>query len=104
MLPTISLCPLHYRGQEAIALSSKLPKDLELEVRKIKAIKWCGEKSCWYLPLTRENYLKIKSSLQDKVVVNIEPLKKYLEQKKAVQPGSKKQAISKTRAQLLIHF
>jgi integrase/recombinase XerD len=61
MLPTISLCPVHHRGQKSIAISSKLSKDLELEVRKIKAIKWCGEKSCWYLPLTKENYLKIKS-------------------------------------------
>lgn len=104
MLPYLTLCPLHYRGRESIALVCKLSKDLELEIRKIKTVKWCGEKSCWYLPLSRESYQMIKSTLKDKANLNIEPLSKYLEQKKAIQPPVKKQSFTKASAQLLIKY
>jgi site-specific recombinase XerD len=104
MLPAVLLGPLHYRGQESIAINCTLTKELELAIRKLKGVKWCGEKHCWYLPLSRENYLTIKTALKDISVLNIEPLRKYLEQKKAVQPLLKNEGVTKPRARLLIEF
>ncbi len=104
MLPAVALGPLHYRGQESIAINCTLTKDLELVIRKLKGVKWCGEKRCWYLPLSRENYLTIKEVLKDIAVLNIESLRKYLEQKKAVQPLLKNEAVTKPRARLMIEF
>lgn len=104
MPPRLTLYPLHYRGQESIAIAVKLTKELELEIRKLKGIKWCGEKNCWYLSLSKENYQRIKSSLMKMVELDIEPLRKYLEQKKAVQPILKKQQLTKPRAQVLIQY
>jgi hypothetical protein len=43
------------------------------------------EKNCWYLPLSKEEYQKLKTALKDKATLNPEPLRRYLEQKKAVQ-------------------
>jgi site-specific recombinase XerD len=104
MLPSITLTPFHYRGQESIGLVCLLERDLELLIRKIKGVKWCGEKSCWYLPLSKESYLTIKAALNGKATLNSDPLRRYLEQKKAVQPLGNKPAISKTRAQQLLNF
>src|SRR5438309_5468768 len=103
MATTIILTPFHYRAQESIGLVCLLERELELQIRKIKGIKWCGEKSCWYLPLDKESYLKIKTALKETVLLNPEPLRKYLEQKKAVQPLLKKPKVTKARAQLLLN-
>jgi hypothetical protein len=51
MSASITLTPFHYRGQECIGLVCLLERELELLIRKLKDIRWCGEKSCWYLPL-----------------------------------------------------
>jgi hypothetical protein len=86
MLAAITLTPFHYRGQEGMGLVCLLERDLELTIRKIKGVKWCGEKSCWYLPLSKEEYHKLKKALKDRAILNNEPLRRYLEQKNAVQP------------------
>src|SRR4051794_28112863 len=104
MLSSISLSPFHYRSQECIGLVCLLERDLELAIRKIKGVKWCGEKSCWYLPLSKESYLIIKEALKERAAISPEPLRKYLEQKKAVQPLMKKPTVTKARAQLLINY
>lgn len=104
MTHAITLTPYHYRGQECIGLVCLLERELELHIRKIKGIKWCGAKSCWYLPLTKEAYLTIKASLQERATLNIEPLQRYLQQKKAIQPLLKQPVVTKKRAQLLLNF
>ncbi len=97
----LTLCPLHYRAQESIALVYKA-KELEMEIRKLKGVRWCGEKNCWYLPLTRENYEKIKSTFHHLAALDVEPLRKYLEQKKAIQTHIQKKQLPKATAQILI--
>ena len=79
---TITLTPFHYRTQECIGLVCLLEPDLELTIRKIKGIKWCGEKGCWYLQLSKEAYQIIKTALKDQALLNQAPLRTYLEQKK----------------------
>jgi hypothetical protein len=81
-----------------------LERELEIEIRKIKGIKWCGEKRCWYLPLSKENYLKIKEAIKDKANINSEALRDYLVQKKAIQPLLKKPTVTKARAKQLLDF
>jgi site-specific recombinase XerD len=104
MSASITLTPFHYRGQECIGLVCLLERELELLIRKIKGVKWCGEKNCWYLPLSKESYLTIKEALKEKATLNSEPLRRYLEQRKAVQPLLKKPKVTKARAQLLLDF
>ena len=48
--------------------------------------------------------MTIKAALKDIATLHPEPLRKYLEQKKAVQPLLKKPTVTKARAQLLIHY
>ena len=104
MVPAVTLAPFHHRAQECIGLVCLLERELELLIRKLEGVRWCGEKSCWYLPLSRENYLTIKEALKDKATLNSEPLRRYLEQKKAVQPLLKKPKVTKAKAQLLLNF
>src|SRR5829696_3273283 len=104
MLPTIVLRPFHYRAQECIGIDLQLNNSLEKEIRKIKGIKWWGGKDWWYLPLSKENYLKIKFFLAGKAILYISPLRQYLEQRKAAALLISKEKVSKARAQLLIDF
>ncbi|MCU7551353.1 hypothetical protein OCK74_19685 [Chitinophagaceae bacterium LB-8] len=64
---TITITPLHVRGQEAMGISAPLDKELEYAIRKIKGIKWSGAHHLWYLPLDKEQYLILKEILNDKV-------------------------------------
>ncbi|WP_082886423.1 tyrosine-type recombinase/integrase [Flavisolibacter tropicus] len=99
MLPVITLKPLHYRGQESFALCYSENKELENLVRRLKTIKWCVAKSCWYLPLTKENYNSLAVAIKNKATLESKALKTYLEQRKAVttelKPSAKPLAVQK---------
>jgi integrase/recombinase XerD len=104
MLPTVILKPFHYRGQECIGLDLLSDNTLEKEVRKIKGIRWWGGKNYWYLPLSKENYLKIKAFLTDKATLDTSPLRQYLEQRKGASPLIQKEKVSKARHSCLLTF
>ena len=87
MLPTISLRPYHYRAQEIIAIDHKANLSLEKEIRKLKGVKWWREKDLWYLPLSKENYIRIKDFLSGKATLEINSLRTYLEQRKTALPA-----------------
>ena len=97
MLPTITLLPFHYQGGEIMGLNCNL-KLLEGELRRIKGVKWWGEKNLWYLPLSRESYEKVKAVLQEVATLDSAFLKQYLEQRRASVPLLTKDKISKSRA------
>lgn len=84
MLPTITLRPFHYRGSEQLGLDLGGEMVLEKDVRKLKGIRWCGEKGWWYLPLTREHYNQIREAVVAFATLDARWLRLYLEQKKAV--------------------
>jgi hypothetical protein len=63
-----------------------------------------GRKAAGTCRLSKESYLRIKETLKDNATLNSEPLRRYLEQKKAVQPLLKKPKVTKARAQLLLNF
>ena len=99
MLPVITLKPLHYKGQESFAVLFSENKELENIVRRLKAIKWCVAKSCWFLPLKKEHYNSLAVATKDKAILDSKALKVYLEQRKAVttelKPSAKPLAVQK---------
>jgi site-specific recombinase XerD len=104
MLPTIRLQPFHYRGKEVIGFDLLLDNTLEKEVRKLKGVKWCGERKLWYIPLSRESYELASTYFKSKLSLDASLLRRYLEQRKAVRPDARLPSVSKARADLLIHF
>src|SRR5687768_16669005 len=82
MQPPITLRPFHYRGAEQLGLDLGLEASLEKDVRKLKGVRWCGEKGWWYLPLTREHYNQIREAVVTFARLDARWLRLYLEQKK----------------------
>lgn len=101
---TITLTPIHVRGQEAIGIPQPLDKDLEYTVRKLKSIKWSGTHHLWYLPLQKENYQLIKAILKDKAILDTSTLRQYLEQRKTVLPLLNQPKVSKQRADMILQY
>ncbi|NTS44020.1 site-specific integrase [Flavisolibacter sp. BT320] len=85
MLPTITLRPFHYRSEEALGLDLNGHLSLEPQIRRLKGIRWCGEKGWWYLPLSQENYHRIKAFTALLATLDARWLCQYLEQRKASQ-------------------
>ncbi|MEI6949522.1 site-specific integrase [Paraflavisolibacter sp. H34] len=101
MVPQLTLRPLYHKAQESIALYTT-DSALNRLIRQIRAIRWTQTHRCWYLPLSRENYLLVTGMLRDSATIDAEPLKNYLEQRKAVQPILKEGRISKQRAGIIL--
>lgn len=102
MIKSILLLPFHFNGTECLGIGCSLDRELEGEIRRLKGVKWSGQHRCWFLPLTKESYQRIKDHLHGKVVFDITRLKAYLEQKKAITPLVKSNQISKRRAVQII--
>jgi len=106
MLPLITLQPLYYRGQESMALYFSENKELEQIIRRMKGVKWCVPHSCWYLPLTKEQYYELSLVTNGKASLHTHALKAYLQQRKtiAASPQQKSKRIAKQQAALLIEL
>lgn len=104
MLPTVRLQPFHYRGSEVIGFDLLLDNELEKEVRKLKGIRWCGEKRMWYVPLNKESYEKAQTFFQQKITLDASLLRRYLEQRKGAALLLVKDRVSKKRATILHDF
>lgn len=102
MIKSILLLPFHFNGTECLGIRCSLDRELEKEIRRLKGVKWSGQHRCWFLPLTKESYQRIKDHLHGKVVFDITRLKAYLEQKKAITPLVKNNQISKRRVVQII--
>jgi integrase/recombinase XerD len=85
-----------------MGIAQPLDQELKYAIRKIKGIKWSGAHRLWYLPLTKEQYLVQKEAFKDKVQLDSSLLRRYLEQKKSVQPLLKTGKINKIRAEMLM--
>ena len=81
---TITLQPLHHRGQESIALYYKNNSGLNQQIRMLPGVKWSQSNKCWYVPLSEESYEHIVNAVKGKAVVDNTALKTYLEKKKKV--------------------
>jgi site-specific recombinase XerD len=104
MLPAIHLEPAFYRGEEVILLCYSKCPTIENIVKTIKGIKWHLLRSCWYLPLHKESYTQLKEKVGSVATIDAATLKKYLIQRKAVQPLVSHNRLTRQRAlQLLKH-
>src|SRR5688500_18867128 len=63
---------------------------------------WC--KKLLVPTLGKVQYIKLKTTFNDYAKLNLEPLRQYLEHKKAVQALVKKTTLSKIRGQQLLNF
>ncbi len=86
MTHTISLHPIYYRGATCLGISYPEDPQLTSTIRRIKGIKWSEPHRCWYLPLTKESYQRLKEAVGNSIALNAAALKRYLEQRKALPP------------------
>jgi len=75
--PLITLKPLLHRGGEQIGIYFQNNLPLNIVIRTKAAGKWSQTHKCWYVPMNRESFEKIKAALP---AVNLDSaeLKKYL--------------------------
>lgn len=81
---TITLQPLHHRGQESIALQYKNNAELNRLVRMLPKAKWSQSNRCWYVPLGEASYQQIVQALKGKAALDTTALKDYLGKKKKI--------------------
>lgn len=81
-MQTIILKPLHHRANDCIGIYFEKNAVLQQAIQKSAGAKWSKTNSCWYLSCTGENYLRLKSALENKAELEIEELRKFLLEKK----------------------
>ncbi|HSN08244.1 MAG TPA: tyrosine-type recombinase/integrase, partial [Hanamia sp.] len=81
-MQSVVLKPLYHRRQECIGIYFEKNSLLQQAVQQRAAGKWSKTYKCWYVTCTGDNYLRLKSALEDKAALEITELKKFLLQKK----------------------
>ncbi|MGQ0738456.1 MAG: tyrosine-type recombinase/integrase [Bacteroidota bacterium] len=79
---TVTLKPLHHRGQECIGIYFENNVKLNGAIRKNSAVRWSQSNRCWYAPLNKENYNKLAFALKGKAEIEQAVLRQYLADKK----------------------
>jgi len=83
MKPTIDLKPIIHKNGEQIGIYFKNDLPLNVIIRKGAGGNWSQTKKCWYVPLDRNAFEKLKTALKDHAILETKNLKKYLEERKA---------------------
>jgi integrase/recombinase XerD len=83
-METVILKPLQHRGDECIAIYFQKNAVIQSLIQKQADAKWSKTNSCWYVPLSKENYQQLATILKGKANVKNEELKIYLLGKKKV--------------------
>jgi len=84
----IILKPLHHRGLECIGIYFERNAVIQSAIQKDAAAKWSRTHGCWYVPCTVENYLHLKTALENKAELEIAELKQFLVEKKKINAQS----------------
>lgn len=79
MKPLITLKPLHHRGEELIGIHFQNNLSLNICIRTRAGGKWSQTFKCWYIPMYRDSFEKLKAALPNGVKLDASELKKYLE-------------------------
>ena len=85
----VILKPLYHRGQSCIGIHFEKNVAIQSAIQKQAGCKWSKTNSCWYLPCTGENYLLLKTALENKAELVISELKKFLLEKRKNNPATK---------------
>jgi site-specific recombinase XerD len=78
----VILKPLYHRGQECIAIHFEKNGLIQSLIQKAAGARWSKSNGCWYVPCTGENYLRLKTTLENKAELDVAELKKFLLEKK----------------------
>ena len=84
----VILKPLYHRGQSCIGIYFEKNAAIQSAIQKQAGCKWSKTNSCWYMPCIGENYLRLKSALENKAELEISELKKFLLEKRKVNSES----------------
>ena len=95
MKPTIDLKPIFHKNANQIGIFFKNDLELNIKIRKEADGIWSQTKKCWYVPLNRKAFDKLKIALHKYAILETKELKKYLEERKT-KTNSSIQLISKT--------
>ena len=90
MKPLVTLKPIQHDGAEQIGIYFVNDMSLNVLIRKKAGGKWSRTHQCWYLPLTRESYEKVKAAICPSARLHVTELKKHLEKRRQArlrQPG-----------------
>lgn len=82
----VILKPLFHRGQQCIGIYFEKNGAIQSAIQKDAAAKWSKTNRCWYVLCNGENYLRLKTALENKVELEIGELKKFLIEKKKNNP------------------
>jgi len=82
----VILKPLFHRGQQCIGIYFEKNGLLLSLIQKQAGAKWSKTHACWYVACTGENYLRLKTALENKAELEIAELKKFLLEKKKNDP------------------
>ena len=78
----VILKPLYHRGQECIGIYFEKNAVIQSAIQRQASCKWSKTHSCWYIACTGENYLRLKTALENKAELEIGELKKFLIEKR----------------------
>ena len=81
MKPLITLKPFLHRSGEQIGIYFQKSLPLNIVIKSKAGGKWSQTGKCWYVPMNRESFEKIKAALPVDVNLDANELKKYLENK-----------------------
>jgi len=79
--PTINLRPILHRDGQQIGIYFKNDLPLNIIVRKDAGAIWSQSKKCWYVPLSKKAFEKLKTAVKDSAILEISELKKFLEER-----------------------
>jgi hypothetical protein len=83
----VILKPLFHRGEECIGIHFERNVIIQSLIQEKAFCKWSKTNSCWYVPCTGENYLRLKTALENKAELEISELKKFLSEKRKNNPS-----------------
>ena len=73
----VILKPLFHRRQECIGIYFEKNAVLQSAVQKEAGAKWSKTYTCWYVTCTGENYLRLKSALENKAELDVDGIEKF---------------------------
>jgi integrase/recombinase XerD len=78
----VILKPLYHRGNNCIGIYFEKNGAIQKVIQRDAAARWSKTNTCWYVPCTGENYLRLKTALENKAELEISELKKFLLEKR----------------------
>jgi integrase/recombinase XerD len=78
----VTLKPLYHRGWQCIGIYFEKNAIVQQAIQEKAGSKWSKTHTCWYVPCTGENYLLLKTALENKAELEINELKIFLLEKK----------------------